>query len=168
MLKNLSETLTRKRTTPESSISLRGTLICLFCGIARSGTCHSSTGACANGNSVLISTLRRQQVGPMSSPTFQRRFLPDLFADLAEICTGRRPDWPMPADDIFIRSMESHLEWPIALTRSWLIQQTEESKSFDSRLQEWMAKARLAPSCETTRKSGSLPFTGLQAAWRIF
>lgn len=69
----------------------------------------------------------------------QRRFLPDLFGDLAEICTGRRPDWPMPADDIFIRSMESHLDWPIALTRSWLVQQAENSKSFDSKLQEWMA-----------------------------
>ncbi len=69
----------------------------------------------------------------------QRRFLPDLFADLTEICTGRRPDWPMPADDIFIRSMESHLEWPIALTRSWLAVQAERNKSFDSKLQEWMA-----------------------------
>ncbi len=70
----------------------------------------------------------------------QNRFLPALLADLAEICSGRRTDWPMPADDIFIRSMESHLDWPIALTRSWLIQQTEKSKSFDSKLQEWMAK----------------------------
>jgi methylase of polypeptide subunit release factors len=69
----------------------------------------------------------------------QRKFLPDLFADLAEICTGRKPDWAMPADDIFIRSMESHLEWPIALTRSWLVAQSEKNKSFDSKLQEWMA-----------------------------
>ena len=70
----------------------------------------------------------------------QNRFLPDLFDDLADICTGRRPDWPMPADDLFIRSMESHLEWPIALTRSWLSLQAERSKSFDSKLQEWMAE----------------------------
>ena len=42
----------------------------------------------------------------------QRGFLPDLFADLVDICTGRRPDWPMPADDVFIRSMESHLTNP--------------------------------------------------------
>jgi hypothetical protein len=69
----------------------------------------------------------------------QKQFLPDLFADLAEICTGRRTDWAMPADDIFIRSMESHLEWPIALTRSWLLQQAEKSKRFDSDLQDWMA-----------------------------
>jgi hypothetical protein len=69
----------------------------------------------------------------------QKRFLPDLLAELAEICSGRRTDWAMPADDIFIRSMESHLEWPIALTRSWLLQQAEKSKSFDSKLQDWMA-----------------------------
>ena len=70
----------------------------------------------------------------------QRRFLPELFADLAEICTGRKPDWAMPPDDIFIRSMESHLEWPIALTKSWLAEQAEKRKPFDSKLQEWMAE----------------------------
>lgn len=69
----------------------------------------------------------------------QKKFLPDLFVDLADICSGRRPDWPMPADDIFIRSMESHLDWPIALTRSWMLAQAEKNKSFDSKLQEWMA-----------------------------
>src|SRR6266704_3027434 len=69
----------------------------------------------------------------------QRKFLPDLFADLTEICTGRRPEWPMPADDIFIRSMESHLEWPIALTKNWLARQADTNKIFDRKLQEWMA-----------------------------
>jgi len=65
-------------------------------------------------------------------------FLPSLLADLADICSGRLPDWAMPPDDIFIRSMESHLEWPIALARSWLAEQGNKSKSFDSKLQEWM------------------------------
>lgn len=69
----------------------------------------------------------------------EKRFLPGLLADLAEICTGRKTDWAMPPDDIFIRSMESHLEWPILLTRSWILQQADKSKSFDSKLQEWMA-----------------------------
>ena len=77
---------------------------------------------------------------PDALAQIEKRFLPDLLADLAEICSGRRTDWTMPADDIFIRSMESHLEWPIALTRSWLFQQAEKTKSFDSKLQEWMAK----------------------------
>lgn len=66
-------------------------------------------------------------------------FLPNLLTDLADICSGRLPDWAMPPDDIFIRSMESHLEWPIALARSWLMEQANKSKSFDSKLQEWMA-----------------------------
>jgi methylase of polypeptide subunit release factors len=69
----------------------------------------------------------------------ERHFLPSLLADLAEICTGRKTDWAMPPDDIFIRSMESHLDWPIALTRSWMLQQADKSKAFDSKLQEWMA-----------------------------
>jgi methylase of polypeptide subunit release factors len=69
----------------------------------------------------------------------QQRFLPDLFEELVEIYTGRRPDWPMPADDIFIRSMESHLEWPIALAKNWLAVEAEKSKLFDKKLQEWMA-----------------------------
>jgi methylase of polypeptide subunit release factors len=69
----------------------------------------------------------------------ERGFLPNLLADLAEIYSGRLPDWNMPPDDIFIRSMESHLDWPILLTRSWLLEQAEKSKSFDSKLQEWMA-----------------------------
>jgi methylase of polypeptide subunit release factors len=70
----------------------------------------------------------------------QRRFLPDLFAELADICTGRKPDWSMPPDDIFIRSMESHLDWPIALTKNWLQSQSDKSAPFDAKLQEWMAE----------------------------
>jgi methylase of polypeptide subunit release factors len=69
----------------------------------------------------------------------EKQFLPPLLTDLADIFSGRAPDWAMPADDIFIRSMESHLEWPIALTRAWLQEQSASSKSFDNRLQEWMA-----------------------------
>lgn len=69
----------------------------------------------------------------------EKRFLPGLLADLAEICTGRKTDWAMLPDDIFIRSMESHLDWPIALARSWMLQQSAKNKSFDAKLQEWMA-----------------------------
>lgn len=68
----------------------------------------------------------------------QRRFLPQLLADLGEICSGRKTDWAMPPDDIFIRLMESHLEWPIALARSWFLEQSDTSKVFDNRLQSWM------------------------------
>lgn len=69
----------------------------------------------------------------------QRRFLPALLADIADIYTGRRPDWPMPPDDLFIRSLESHLHWPVQLTRDWLAREADRNRGFDSRLQEWMA-----------------------------
>ena len=69
----------------------------------------------------------------------QTRFLPALFADLAEIYSGRRRDWFMPPDDIFIRSMESHLDWPISLTRAWMGEQADKNKAFDGRLQQWLA-----------------------------
>ena len=38
-------------------------------------------------------------------------FLPDLLRDLADIISGRRRDW-LPPDDIFIRTLESHLDGP--------------------------------------------------------
>jgi hypothetical protein len=81
-----------------------------------------------------------EDVGRPETLSFiEKRFLPGLLAELAEICSGRRSDWAMPPDDIFIRSMESHLEWPIALTRAWLSEQADKSKAFDSKLQDWMA-----------------------------
>ena len=70
----------------------------------------------------------------------QRKFLPELFSELTEICTGRRPEWPMPADEIFIRSMESHLDWPISLTKNWLAEQADKNKLFDKKLQTWLAE----------------------------
>lgn len=37
-------------------------------------------------------------------------FLHDLLRDVADIISGRRHDWAMPPDDVFIRSLESHLD----------------------------------------------------------
>lgn len=67
-------------------------------------------------------------------------FLPDLLRDLADIVSGRRRDWFMPPDDIFIRSLESHLDWPVQLTTSYLIEQCEKNKAFDAKVQSWLAK----------------------------
>ncbi len=67
-----------------------------------------------------------------------RKFLPDLLRDLAEIVTGHRSDWSLPPDEIFLRALESHLEWPVALLRNYLQTQAEEQSAFDKRLQEWM------------------------------
>jgi hypothetical protein len=79
------------------------------------------------------------EVGRQDSLLYiKREFLPSLLFDIGEIYTGRRPDWPMLPDDLFIRSLESHLAWPAELTRSFLAQQAECSKGFDKKLQEWM------------------------------
>ncbi len=65
-------------------------------------------------------------------------FLPDLLRDLADILTGRRRDW-LPPDDLFIRSLESHLDWPVQRAAGYILQQTGELKAFDLRVQRWMA-----------------------------
>ncbi|MGH9599947.1 MAG: HsdM family class I SAM-dependent methyltransferase [Terracidiphilus sp.] len=65
-------------------------------------------------------------------------FLPDLIADLSDIVTGVRQDWPLPPDEIFLRSLESHLDWPVGLLRSYLCLNSETDRRFDARLQEWM------------------------------
>jgi hypothetical protein len=66
-------------------------------------------------------------------------FLPELLSEVGEICAGRVANWEMPPDDIFIRSLESHLAWPTDLTRAYIQAEAEASKAFDGRLQEWMA-----------------------------
>jgi methylase of polypeptide subunit release factors len=66
-------------------------------------------------------------------------FLPDLLRDLADIISGRRRDWAMPPDDVFIKSLESHLDWPVQLTSAYILEQTNKSKPFDLRIQRWMS-----------------------------
>jgi len=44
----------------------------------------------------------------------------------------------MAPDDIFIRSLETHLAWPIDATRALLAERTTASRPFDAKLQEWM------------------------------
>jgi methylase of polypeptide subunit release factors len=67
-------------------------------------------------------------------------FLPDLLRDLADIYSGRRRDWSMPPDDLFIRSLESHLDWPVQLTTAFLAQSTDRNRTFDDRVQRWLAE----------------------------
>jgi len=66
-------------------------------------------------------------------------FLPDLFRDLAEILSGRRRDWSMPPDDIFIRSLESHLDWPVQLARAYILEHASRTRAFDQQVQGWLA-----------------------------
>jgi len=46
----------------------------------------------------------------------------------------------MPPDDIFIRSLESHLEWPVRLCGTHIFEQTKRSRTFDLRIQAWMTQ----------------------------
>jgi methylase of polypeptide subunit release factors len=64
-------------------------------------------------------------------------FLPDLLRDLADILSGRQREW-LPPDDIFIRSLESHLDWPRQLASAYILAHAERSKAFDLRVQRWM------------------------------
>jgi methylase of polypeptide subunit release factors len=69
-------------------------------------------------------------------------FLPDLLGDLADILSGRRHDWSMPPDDIFIRTLESHLDWPVLLVSNYILQRAdkERGRGFDLRVQTWMGE----------------------------
>ncbi len=67
-------------------------------------------------------------------------FLPGLIADLSDIVTGARQDWSLPPDEIFLRSLESHLDWPVILLREYLYNQSLTDRGFDTRLQGWMAE----------------------------
>ncbi|MEX2141711.1 MAG: N-6 DNA methylase [Pirellulales bacterium] len=67
-------------------------------------------------------------------------FLPDLLRDLADIISGRRRDWSMPPDDVFIRSLESHLNWPVQLASSYILEHSRRSRPFDLRVQRWMTE----------------------------
>jgi methylase of polypeptide subunit release factors len=66
------------------------------------------------------------------------RFLPNLLRDVADIISKRREDWSFPPDDIFIRSLESHLEWPVQLLGSYILDQSDRSKAFGARVEQWM------------------------------
>lgn len=68
----------------------------------------------------------------------ERKFLPDLIADLSDILMGVRRDWSLPPDEVFLRSLESHLDWPVMLLRGYLYRSAETDKAFDAQLQDWM------------------------------
>ncbi len=78
---------------------------------------------------------------PENLDFIRTRFLPDLLRDLADIYTGRRPDWAMPPDDIFIRSLESHLDWAVQLASAYILRRAdkERGKGFDLRIQQGMS-----------------------------
>jgi len=64
-------------------------------------------------------------------------FLPDLLRDLADVLSGRRAEW-LPPDDLFIRSLESHLEWPVQLCSAYILQEANKNKRFGLHVERWM------------------------------
>jgi type I restriction-modification system DNA methylase subunit len=66
------------------------------------------------------------------------KFLPDLISDLSDILTGVKRDWSLPPDEVFLRSLESHLDWPVMLLREFLYNSANTDRRFDSSLQAWM------------------------------
>jgi hypothetical protein len=75
---------------------------------------------------------------PENLEHIRTKFLPALLLDLGRIYRGQFEEWPMPPDDLFIRSLESHLDWPITVTRAHLAQQSASSREFDRHLLQWM------------------------------
>lgn len=69
----------------------------------------------------------------------QDDLLPQFLTDFAAIYEERIEDWGMPPDDIFIRSLESHLRDPVYITTDYLVARAQSDSAFDTRLQEWMA-----------------------------
>jgi len=80
-----------------------------------------------------------QVARPETLEYIRTRFLPDLLRDLADIYTGRRRNWELPPDDIFIRSLESHLDWPVQLLRLYLAGKSDSDRTFNHRLQGWLS-----------------------------
>ena len=68
------------------------------------------------------------------------KFLPELFEMLAAIVKGEVVEWGVPPDEVFIRSLESHLEWPVFGTRDYLIAASAADTAFSDKLQSWMAE----------------------------
>ncbi len=66
-------------------------------------------------------------------------FLPDLLLGLADIISGRRAEW-LPPDELFIRSLESHVAWPVRLCRNYILGEASNDKSFGLRVERWMTE----------------------------
>ena len=62
------------------------------------------------------------------------KFLPQFFAEFAKIVQGTLVDWAFPPADVFLRSLESHLDWPLIGTRDYLAMQCAQDKAFAARL----------------------------------
>jgi len=71
---------------------------------------------------------------------FRDKFLPDFFSQFAEIVLGKAGEWGKPPDEIFIRSLESNLDWPVIGTRDHLATVCQRDSEFAQKLQLWMSE----------------------------
>ena len=75
---------------------------------------------------------------PEVQASIRDKFLPQFFAEFAQIVAGTLVDWGMAPDELFLNSLESHLDWPLTGTRDYLAVQCEQDRAFAARLQGWM------------------------------
>jgi Eco57I restriction-modification methylase len=75
---------------------------------------------------------------PENLEFIRTRFLPALLVALSDIYSGRKLDWFMPPDDIFIQSLGSRLDWPVQLTSEYLSRESNQKKFFDQAVQRWL------------------------------
>lgn len=66
------------------------------------------------------------------------QFLPEFFNEFARIVSGVAGEWGMEPDEVFIRSLESHLVWPVDGTRQYLEENCQRDKTFAGRFYEWL------------------------------
>ncbi len=86
--------------------------------------------------------LQLTEPGDLARPEVQshirEKFLPQFFAEFAKIVSGTLVDWGMPQDEIFLKSLESHLDWPVTGTRNYLAIQCADDKGFAAQFKAWM------------------------------
>lgn len=66
------------------------------------------------------------------------KFLPEFYREFASIVRGEISEWGKPPDDVFIHSLESHLDWPVQGTRDYLAVECKTNPEFAAKLQAWM------------------------------
>jgi hypothetical protein len=75
---------------------------------------------------------------PQIQSAIREKLLPRIFSHFAGILTGKLVNWQMPPEDVFVRSLETHLDWPVVGTRDYLAARSETDEPFATRLREWM------------------------------
>jgi len=68
------------------------------------------------------------------------KFLPTFFERFAAIVLGQAGEWGKSPDEVFIRSLESHLDWPVVGTRDFLAGVCQKDSEFAQKLQLWMSE----------------------------